>query len=89
MNTFDFEYINPEGKVVIVEVGYFYDIPDPYALDSDWDYKGGLTIDTVKVYSAFGKVEEMEIPEQEIAYQFKKYLRELELSYVAEDNEYF
>lgn len=89
MFTFDFEYKCPEGNSVIVEVDYFYEEPNPLSRESDWDFYGGLFIDAVRVYSGGEEVDDIYISGEEIQYQFKKYARDMEESYVMESNQYF
>lgn len=88
MQTFDFEYNLPNGTPVIVEVDFFYEEPNPLSKESDWDFYGGLLIDDIRVYDGVEEISRC-IPGDEIAFQFKKYKEDLELSYVMESNEYF
>lgn len=37
------------GDTVLVEVYYEFIEADPYAVHSDWDYKGGWSLDVVRV----------------------------------------
>ena len=89
MNTFDFEYSAPDGSPLIVEVDYFYSEPDPYATDSDWDYKGEFYIEAIRVYSGMVELNDIEIHSDVIYTKFKKYLKDAELEYVIEGNDYF
>nr|DAY73787.1 MAG TPA: hypothetical protein [Caudoviricetes sp.] len=87
MNTFDFEY-SFNGSKLVVEVDFYYSDPDPYA-DNDWDYSGGLSIDTVRIYSGTDEVFDVNLPIKEIEYQFRKYLEEKSIEEVMESNLYF
>ena len=89
MHTFDFEYNHPSGLPVIVEVDYYYEEPNPLSTESDWDYRGGLIVDGIRIYSGIEEVFDVDISPSEIAFQFRKYMEELEMSYIMESNESF
>lgn len=89
MYTFDFEYTHSSGLFLVVEVDYYFQQADPLSIESDWDYRGGLIIDGVKVYSGTEQIFDIDIPFAEISYQFRKYLENLETVYIMENNQSF
>lgn len=89
MNTFDFEYHVSDGTVHSVEVDFYYETPNPLSTESDWDYQGGLIIDGIRIYLGSKEVFDVDISPTEIAFQFRKYMDDLEIKYVMENNESF
>ena len=47
--TYDFDYKTDLGEKIQVEVACEYNAPDPYCVDSDWDYQGGFFIDVISL----------------------------------------
>lgn len=72
---YDFQYITDCGDKVIISVQYEYSSPDPYCVDSDWDYRGGFFLDVVSV-TKDGKPYEHEISAEEIERELFARLRD-------------
>lgn len=89
MNTFDFEYKQDNKEPIIVEVDYYYEEPNPFSRESDWDCYGGLIVDGIRFYSGTKELFDIDISPSEIVYQFKKHMEDLEMQYIMETNESF
>jgi len=63
------------GDTVLVEVYYEFIEADPYAVSSDWDYKGGWSLDVISV-TKDGQPYKDFLPEEYIYRELVRYLRE-------------
>ena len=66
MNTFDFEYKQDNKEPIIVEVDYYYEEPNPFSRESDWDYYGGLIVDGIRFYSGTKELFDIDIPHRKL-----------------------
>lgn len=87
METFDFETYE-DGKLVTVEVDFYYEEPDRNNRDSDWDYYGGIWINAVRTYVA-GVETSVHVPAQEVLMKLKRYIEDTQTTEVMLDNESF
>jgi len=86
--TYDFDYKTDLGERIQVEVACEYNAPDPYCVDSDWDYQGGFFIDIISL-SQNGKPWAGVVTKEELMRELQCKLREDAIENVMYGNEGF